>query len=128
MVMKYHQCFVDIVIFSLEIILRQHLGNDKSIITSVRYLTRDRKNPIVNRVTKICAKHGLVKEGECLDPETNLAKVVFVCSQMIYTILTILHTNLLYTSYIISCIYIIFIFGIGVWNGASYYIEVFSKR
>ena len=114
--------------YILEIVLMQHLQNDKSIITSVRYLTRDRKNPLVNRVTQSCAKYGLVKEGECLDPDTNLAKVVFVCCQMIYSLLTILHTNLLYRSYMTSCIYIIIIFGIGVWNGASYYIEIFSKR
>ena len=112
----------------LECILRQHLKNDKSIVTSVRYLSRDKKNPIVNRVTKICSKYGLVKEGECLDPETNLAKIIFVLCQVIYSILTILHTNVLYENYLVSCIYIIFIFGIGVWNGASYYIEVFSKR
>ena len=112
----------------IEIVLRHHLQSDKSIVTSVRYLSRDRKNPIVYRVTNICAKYGLVKEGECLDPETNLAKGVFVCSQIIYTLLTILHTNLLYMSYMASCIYIIFVFGIGVWNGASYYIEIFSKR
>lgn len=115
-------------LFITEIVLRQHLQSDKSIVTSVRYLTRDRKNPIVYRVTNICAKYGLVKAGECLDPETNLAKGVFVCSQIIYTLLTILHTNLLYMSYMTSCIYIISIFGIGVWNGASYYIEIFSKR
>ena len=114
--------------YILEIVLMQYLQNDKSIITSVRHLTRDKKNPIVNRVTQTCAKYGLVKEGECLDPDTNLAKVVFVFSQMMYSLLTILHTNILYRSYMISCIYIITIFGIGVWNGASYYIEIFSKR
>jgi len=115
-------------IFITECVLRQHLQNDKSIVTSVRYLSRDRKNLIVSRVTKICEKYGLVNEGECLDPETNLAKGIFVLCQVLYSILNILHTNILYKNYIISCIYIIFIFGIGVWNGASYYIEVFSKR
>ena len=115
-------------LFLLECILRQHLQNDKSIVTSVRYLTRDKKNPIVNHVTNMCTKHGLVNKGECLDPDTNLAKCVFVLCQVIYSILTILHTNILYRSYLVSCIYIIFIFGIGVWNGASYYIEIFSKR
>ena len=115
-------------LFLLECILRQHLHNDKSIVTSVRYLSRDKKNPIVNHVTNMCAKYGLVNKGECLDPETNLAKGVFVLCQVIYSILTILHTNILYRSYLVSCIYIIFIFGIGVWNGASYYIEIFSKR
>jgi len=115
-------------LFITECILRQHLHNDKSIVTSVRYLSRDKKNPIVNHVTNMCAKYGLVNKGECLDPETNLAKGVFVLCQVIYSILTILHTNILYRSYLVSCIYIIFIFGIGVWNGASYYIEIFSKR
>ena len=56
----------------------------------------------------------------------NFFKTVF--GQVIYTCLTILHVRGLYGNYQISCIYIILTFGIGVWNGASYYIEVFSTR
>jgi hypothetical protein len=41
---------------------------------------------------------------------------------------TILLPAFLYTSYNWSCCYIVLIFIQGVWNGASYYIEVFSKR
>lgn len=41
---------------------------------------------------------------------------------------TIIVPAFLFMSYSWSCAYIVGIFIQGVWNGASYYIEVFSKR
>merc|ERR1711997_1211539 len=60
--------------------------------------------------------------------ESVLAKVVFVLSQVVYTILTILHPPLLFKSYYLSCVFLVFVFTTAVWNGASYYIEIFSTR
>jgi hypothetical protein len=37
-------------------------------------------------------------------------------------------TPWLYGSYEASCLYLVFIFSWGTWNGASYYIEVFSEQ
>ena len=108
--------------------LKEHLRKDKTIVTSVRHLTRDQKNPLVRNITKLAQKRGLAEDGQCLDPETNIAKVIFFSTQLAYTLVTIVHTNLLFGSYIVSCLYIILIFGVGVWNGASYYIEIFSNR
>ena len=101
---------------------------DKTVVTSVRYLSRDKKNALVNIITKLCAKYELVEEGERFDPDTNIAKMVFIVCNLIYCLVAITYTNFLYTSYITSCLYFVAIFGIGVWNGASYYIEIFSKR
>lgn len=78
--------------------------------------------------TVLCTKLGFIERGQPFDPETILAKVVFVLAQLGYTLVTIVAPAFLYTSYHWSCLYIVFIFIVGVWNGASYYIEVFSKR
>merc|ERR1719277_2659515 len=69
-----------------------------------------------------------MKPGEDLDPESVKTKIVFAVCQLVYTLLTILPTPFLYGSYRLSCAYLVFIFGWGTWNGASYYIEVFAER
>jgi hypothetical protein len=44
------------------------------------------------------------------------------------TVHIILQTPWLYGSYEASCLYLVVIFSWGTWNGASYYIEVFSEQ
>jgi hypothetical protein len=111
-----------------EVVLHQRLAADPEIITSQRYLSRDKKNGMNKMVTKMCKKYGFLEESAQFDPESVLAKVVFVLSQVVYTILTILHPPLLFKSYYLSCVFLVFVFTTAVWNGASYYIEIFSTR
>merc|ERR1712109_400371 len=115
-------------LFMTEIVLRQRLEADPEIITSQRYLSRDKKNGINKLVTKMCKKYGYLEETAQFDSESTLAKGVFVLSQVIYTILTILHPPILFKSYYLSCVFLVFVFTMAVWNGASYYIEIFSTR
>ena len=49
-----------------------------------------------------------------------------ICQQ--HTVHIILQTPWLYGSYEASCLYLVVIFSWGTWNGASYYIEVFSEQ
>ena len=114
-------------LFITEVLLFSYL-QDEEVVTSLRYLVTDKKNPSVKQIRKFLTKKGVIKKGEELDPRTMLSKCIFVFSQAIYSILTILHVRMIYAHYRVSCIYIILIFGIGVWNGASYYIEIFSTR
>jgi len=115
-------------LFMTEVVLHQRLEADQEIITSQRYLTRDKKNGITKFATKMCKKYGFMEESAQFDPESMLAKVVFVLSQVVYTLLTILHPPLLFKSYYLSCVFLVFVFTTAVWNGASYYIEIFSTR
>jgi len=111
-----------------EILLGRQLAADKDLITSVRWLSKDKKNGFRNLSVKLLKSVGLMKPGEDLDPESVKTKIVFAVCQLVYTLLTILPTPFLYGSYRLSCAYLVFIFGWGTWNGASYYIEVFAER
>ena len=123
---NYKAVLTKSLLFSIsEVVLRQRLAADPEIITSQRYLSRDRKNGINKFVTKLCKKHGFLKENEVIDSESILAKNVFVLSQVIYTLLTIIHPPILFKSYYLSCLFLVFVFTMAVWNGASYYIEIF---
>merc|ERR1719411_1364215 len=88
----------------------------------------DKKNGFRNLSLNLLKSVGLMKPGEDLDPESVKTKMVFAACQLVYTLLTILPTPFLYGSYRLSCAYLVFIFGWGTWNGASYYIEVFAER
>ena len=69
-----------------------------------------------------------MKTEEQLDPDTVLGKSVFVFIQLIYTILVIAPVQLFYSYYWVSFAYLVIVFSVACWNGASYYIEIFSTR
>ena len=122
------------------------MAEDKDLVTSIRWLSADKKNGFVNVCLKMLIKVGLAKPGEDLDADSLKTKLVFALCQMVRVENSIciddsnnimslaLHsdhyhpTPFLYSSYRLSCAYLIFIFGWGTWNGASYYIEVRSNE
>jgi len=111
-----------------EKLLAHKFREDPELITALRYLAQDRKSSTNKAMHKFLRQKGVLAEGEFLDPDTWKCKAMFILIQLGYTIVTILHVPLLYYSYSLSCVYLALIFTWGTWNGASYYIEVFSKR
>merc|ERR1711863_25720 len=115
-------------LIATNVLLKSYL-EDKTVITSYRYLmTGKKKQPIYKWAEKQLLMKGVLKEGEQLDPDNYLGKLVFVSVQLIYTLIMISHIWLLYASYTLSVIYIVVVFTVASWNGASYYIEIFSTR
>ena len=53
---------------------------------------------------------------------------MFMLLQLIYNIVTSIPTYFLYKSFYLHTIFLIAMFAVSVWNGANYYIEVFSRR
>jgi len=109
-------------------VLRKQLANDPDLITSIRYLAGDKKNGFRNLCLSLLCSLGLTHPGEDLDPEAFKTKITFATTQLVYTLITIIPTPFLYSSYRLSCIYLVLLYGFGTWNGASYYIEVFAER
>ena len=107
-----------------EVPLRSKLASDPDLITSLRYLAKDRKNGFRNLCLSVLCWLGLSQPGEDLDPDSIKAKLTFSVTQLVYTLITIIPTPFLYTSYSASCIYLMLLYSFGTWNGASYYIEV----
>ena len=102
---------------------------DQTVVTSYRYMMKGKKKQGVYKwAEKQFGRLGVLKEGKELDPDTVLGKATFVFVQLIYTIIVILPVQLLYISYSLSVTYIVLVFSVACWNGASYYIEIFSTR
>ena len=58
------------------------LNADPEIVTSLRYLSQDKKNPFTKAVTRACKRVGLLGPDEPLDPSRPLTKGVFVSVQV----------------------------------------------
>ena len=54
--------------------------------------------------------------------------MIYSLAQLIYTLLMVLPSYLVYSNYYRSCFWLVTVYLIGTWNGASYYIEIFSTR
>ena len=105
-------------------VLRTQLANDPDLITSIRYLAGDKKNGFRSLCLSLLCRLGFMDPGEDLVADSIKTKITFAVTQLVYTLITILPTPFLFSSYRLSCIYLVLLYGCGTWNGASYYIEV----
>lgn len=111
-----------------EVIFHDLLAADLDLITSLRYLCRDPKNGAVKLFRKLLIRLGALAPDEDVDPEKMKIKLLFAVCQFIYNSISLLPVYIFYRDYFLTVCYILFIILCGVWNGASYYIEVFSKK
>jgi hypothetical protein len=53
---------------------------------------------------------------------------MFMALQLVYNIVTSIPTYFLYRNFYLHTVFLMAMFAVSVWNGANYYIEVFSRR
>eukprot|EP00602_Paraphysomonas_sp_CaronLab_P006659 CAMPEP_0185036042 /NCGR_PEP_ID=MMETSP1103-20130426/28426_1 /TAXON_ID=36769 /ORGANISM="Paraphysomonas bandaiensis, Strain Caron Lab Isolate" /LENGTH=356 /DNA_ID=CAMNT_0027573411 /DNA_START=617 /DNA_END=1687 /DNA_ORIENTATION=- len=111
-----------------EVIDRHVLDSNPELLTSLRWLAKDKKNATARGVLKILKRVGVMGKDEDYQAHEFKTKLIFMTSQFIYTVVTFLPSFVLYQSYTIHVGYMIALFVASVFNGASYYIEVFSQR
>ena len=111
-----------------EILLRSKLSADKKLMTSLRYFVTGKSKGIWNICLYVLLLLRLRKPEEVVEMDSMKAKVVFAIVQLAFTVGTVLPTYFLYSSYLLSVVYIMTILTWGAWNGATYYIEVFAER
>lgn len=107
---------------------KNKLDLDPSLLTSLRWMSTDTKNATALYVLGVMRSMGVFRPTEDFDPTSMKTKLVFVFSQLVFTVLAFPIAPLLYYSYAAHLMYILLIITISVFNGASFYIEVFSKR
>lgn len=111
-----------------EIMDRDKLDRSPELATSLRWLSTDTKNALARAVLKFLRSVRIFGPTEDYDAKTFKTKIVFMSTQFVYTLLTFSITPFLYKSQAFHICYIIFIFSVSVYYGASFYIDVFSKR
>lgn len=98
------------------------------LTTSLRYISKDTKNAVAVGILKGLRVVGVFRKDEGYDSATIKTKLVFVGSQLVVTLISFLPTPLFYYSNMAHLLWIALIFTISIFNGASFYIEVFSVR
>ena len=70
---------------------------------------------------------GVLNPGEVYHPDQMKTKTIFVVGQLIYAILWLLPTPILFHIRFINTTFLLVLVVAGIWRGGSYYIFVFSK-
>ena len=91
-------------------------------------MSSDSKNAFAKAVLKYMRKLQFFARDEEFNSQSIKTKATFVLCQFFFTVVTFLPTGIFYYSRAAHLSYIGLIFMTAVFNGASFYIEVFSKR
>ena len=111
-----------------EVLLGSMLAQDLTLQTSVRWLCKDYRNGMHQLCKRVCRKLGIFAQDETFDPEAWKSKFIFWTAQFVYTLLTIVPGVIVYHSYTLHVCFLCYVMTGCIWNGASFYIEVFSRR
>jgi len=110
-----------------EVVFRHRLSSHRDLMTSIRWLTTTPYSGITLVVHRLLRGCGVLAPDEMFNSEQWKTKLIFIAVQFVYTAVTMLPVHLLWASFRLHLGFLLAIYGICVWNGASYYIEVFSK-
>ena len=110
-----------------EILDVDKLRRDPGIVTSLRWLAVDTKAGAHRAVLAWCRKVRLMGPTEPFDQNGLKTKAIFVVTQFLYTLLCFVPMKLVHDSYLAHSALICTVFAWSVFNGACYYIEVFSN-
>jgi len=113
-----------------EVVLKGKFEEDPTLMTSLRWIAKDKKNSIHQLMLQAGRKLKILKKDEVLDMKTRPGFIIitFVIFQFAFTIATIIPTMIMYHSVILHGLFFIGVFMVAVWNGAGFYFEVFAKR
>jgi len=100
----------------------------EALLTSLKWLSSNTRNALSGGCLRLCRKVALFGQEETFRPQEAKTKLVFVTSQLLFTILAMLPTYWCWQSPAVNICYICAIFTTAVYFGASYYVDVFSKK
>lgn len=125
--MVFYAVWQLVYLFQTEIWDKHKLDADPELSTSLRYLTTAEKMAINRKTLKLCRAVGVMGRDETFSPPTLKVKAIFVALQALMSLITFLPVGLFYRSVWIHSGVVLAILSFSVYNGARYYIQVFSK-
>jgi hypothetical protein len=115
-------------ILKTEVIDREKLDGDEEIMTSVRWLTSARKSGVHKFARRHARAAGILGPDEEFDHTRLRGRLVFMLLQLIFTVATLLPVKLCFDSFALHTVVLLVTCLNVTWNGATYYIRVFSVR
>jgi hypothetical protein len=106
----------------------KRLDEDPELVTSLRWLANDYKAGVTKLALRVGRLIGVFRNDELFDTRSLKTKFVFVTLQLLYTVVTFLPIPLCYESKTTHTVLMLLAFLSCIWNGAEYYIDIFSRR
>lgn len=125
--LAYYVLWQALYLIKTEMLDKATLDGDPSIKTSFRWLVIDTRSGLHIAVKAACRKLGILHGRENFEVGSTKTKLVFVGAQLGYTMLCYLPSYMMHSAKLANTGAIALIFSTAVWNGANYYIEVFSN-
>jgi hypothetical protein len=104
------------------------LDKDCTIQTSLRWLSNDTKNGMHRMVLKLLRRMNMMRPDESFNPKETKTKIIFIVFQFLFTLTTFTLVPFMYQSFMFNSLFLIFLTSVAIYNGANYYIEVFSVK
>ena len=104
------------------------IEKDKTLVTSLRHLAQDYKNPATKVGYRMAVALGFSEPGEPLNPYKPSIIFMFTLFQLVFMTVCLIPTRLMYNYELINAFYLIFVISWAVFNGGSFYIQIFSQR
>lgn len=111
-----------------EVLDGARIAQDPSLLTSSRWFISARKGIMYAAALKAARAMGVNGPEEHFDWGTIKGKAVFVISQLLYTVVTMLPAKFMYESWWVHSLVLLGILTNCLWNGAYYYFEVFAQK
>ncbi|GBG30921.1 Membrane transporter, putative [Hondaea fermentalgiana] len=117
-------------LFITEYLDRDKFEKDPSLMTSLRWIVRDKKNQVHVLMLTVGRQLGIFEADEELDFKRKPMAVIglFVVFQLIFTIACFLPTSIMFISQNVHRVFIVVVAIIALWNGAGFLFHVFVKR
>ena len=116
-------------LFYTEVRIKWKFEADQELTSSLRYLAKHGTGiPVVIIVRKACERVGVISPNEELSPAAMKTKAIMVTGQLIFTAMTLVPSVVAFYSFKFTFVYTAAVMWWSVWNGATYYFEVFGGK
>jgi len=110
-----------------EVVDRKKLEDDPEIQTSLRWLAGSGKGIMHDAALAASRALGCMGRTERFNPSSLKTKVVFMSAQLVYTIVTLLPTILMYRNVYVHAAFLAVWSLAAAFNGSSFYVDVYSR-
>lgn len=107
---------------------RDYIRNRPTEFTSLRWMVKDSRGALYRLCKSALVASKLMRKDEEFDEATWRTKFTFWGAQLMYTMLTLLPVKFMWESREVHATLLALMYLAAIYNGASYYIEVFSRR
>ena len=107
---------------------RDYIRNSPSEYTSLRWLIKDSRGAMYRLCKSFLVSWKLMRPDEEFDESTWRTKLTFWSAQLAYTVITVTPVVFMWRNQRCHLACLLAMYITAIYNGASYYIEVFSRR